>query len=41
MDLLKAKDNEHLALGELKKRVKEKTAVEQVVVFGSVARGDE
>ncbi|HBS59198.1 MAG TPA: nucleotidyltransferase domain-containing protein, partial [Firmicutes bacterium] len=28
MDILKAKDNEHVALAELKKRVQEKTAVE-------------
>ena len=40
MGLLKAKDNEHLALAELKKRVKERMAVERVVVFGSVARGE-
>ncbi len=40
MDLLKVKDNEHLALAELKKRVKERMAVERVVVFGSVARGE-
>ena len=32
--------NEHLALAELIRRVKERTAVEQLVVFGSVARGD-
>lgn len=40
MALLKAKDNERVALAELKKRVQEKTAVEKVLVFGSVARGE-
>ena len=38
--MLQARKNEHLALAELKKRVIEQNAIEQVIVFGSVARGE-
>ncbi|MDU4959067.1 MAG: nucleotidyltransferase domain-containing protein [Sporomusaceae bacterium] len=40
MNLPHTKDNERLALSELKRRVRAQTAIEQVVVFGSVARGE-